>query len=244
MEVTRLGGYQFPTTRWSLVRHAFHEPNEESSQALASLCGAYWFPLYAYVRRSGKSSHDAEDLVQGFFEQLLQTGSLAAADRERGKLRTFLLTCLRNYLSDHFDRANTAKRGGRMPHFSLDEGSARARYDEQAVDTVTPEELYQRQWALTILEHALQQMKEEFTARDEAVAFEVLRPFLGFGMGPEHSYEEASRHLGMSVGTVKSRVFRLRQRWRDILFDEVGRTLGDPDPQTIREELKSLIGYV
>jgi RNA polymerase sigma factor (sigma-70 family) len=244
MQVTRLGGHQFPTTRWSVVHRAIQEPDEQSSRALASLCETYWFPLYAYVRRSGKSSHDAEDLVQGFFEQLLRTGSLAAADRERGKLRTFLLTCLRNYLADQFDRAKAAKRGGHLPHFSLDEESARARYDEQAVDTVTPEELYQRQWALTILEYAMQQMREGFTARGESEEFSVLRPFLGFGTGPEQSYEEAARHLGISTGTMKSRVFRLRQRWRDLVFEEVGKTLAEPDTNSIREELRDLIGHM
>ena len=244
MEVKRTARHEFPTTRWSVVRNALQEPDEQSSRALASLCEAYWFPLYAYVRRSGNSSHDAEDLVQGFFEQLLRKGSLAAADRERGKLRTFLLTCLRNYLSDQFDRANAAKRGGQLPHFSLDEQSARARYDEQAAETATPEELYQRHWALTILEHALEQIKEEFAARGEAAEFSVLRPFLGFGTGAEQSYEEAARRLGMSTGTMKSRVFRLRQRWRDLVFEEVGKTLAEPDTNSIREELRDLIGHV
>ncbi len=244
MEVTRSGGHQFPTTRWSVVRRAFQEPDEQSSRALASLCETYWFPLYTYVRRSGKSSHDAEDLVQGFFEQLLRTGSLAAADRERGKLRTFLLTCLRNYLSDQFDRANAAKRGGHVPHLSLDEESARVRYDEQTFDSVTPEQLYQRQWALTVLEHALQRLREEFEARGGSTEFSVLRPFLGFGKGPELSYGEAARRLGISTGTMKSRVFRLRQRWRDLMFEEVGTTLAEPDTESIREELKDLIGHI
>jgi len=244
METTRTANHQFPTTRWSVVRSALNNLDDNSSRALTSLCEAYWYPLYAYVRRSGRSSHDAEDLVQGFFEQLLRTGSLAAADQERGKLRTFLLTCLRNYLSDQFDRANARKRGSHQPHLSLDEEYARARYEKQAADTGTPEELYQRQWAISVLEHALHTMREEFAARDEATAFEVLRPFLGFGTGPEQSYEEAARKLGLSTGTTKSRVFRLRQRWRDLVMEEVGKTLGDPDPQSIREELMVLIGYV
>jgi RNA polymerase sigma factor (sigma-70 family) len=244
MEGTRTGAHQFPTTRWSVVRHALQAPDEQSSRALGSLCEAYWFPLYAYVRRSGKSSHDAEDLVQGFFEQLLRTGSLGAADPDRGKLRTFLLTCLRNYLSDQFDKENAAKRGAGRPSISLDEEYARTRYEKCSVDTATPDEIYQRQWALAVLEHALQQMRTEFSARGEEAAFEVFRPFLGFGTGPEQSYEEAAQKLGLSTGTVKSRVFRLRQRWRDLVVEVVGRTLGDPDPQSIRDELMDLIGYV
>jgi len=244
MEVRRTAHHQFPTTRWSVVRNAIQEPDEQSSRALASLCEAYWFPLYAYVRRSGKSSHDAEDLVQAFFERLLQTGSLGAADPERGKLRTFLLACLRNHLADQFDKENALKRGPRQPLISLDEEYARTRYERQSVDTSTPDEIYQRQWALTVLEHSLQQIREEFSGRGEAAAFEVFRPFLGFGTGPEQSYEEAAQKLGLSTGTVKSRVFRLRQRWRDLVVEEVGRTLGDPDPQSIKEELMDLIGYV
>lgn len=244
MEGTRTGAHQFPTTRWSVVRHALQAPDEQSSRALGSLCEAYWFPLYAYVRRSGKSSHDAEDLVQGFFEQLLRTGSLGSADPDRGKLRTFLLTCLRNYLSDQFDKENAAKRGAGRPPISLDEESARTRYEKCSVDTATPDEIYQRQWALAVLEQALQQMRTEFSARGEETAFEVFRPFLGFGTGPEQSYEEVAQKLGLSTGTAKSRVFRLRQRWRDLVREEVGRTLGDPDPQSIRDELMDLIGYV
>jgi len=244
METTRVGGGQFPATQWSIVRRAIDKDDANSSRALASLCKDYWFPLYAYVRRSGRSSHDAEDLVQSFFARLLQTGSLGAADPERGKLRTFLLACLRNYLADQFDKENALKRGPRQPLISLDEEYARTRYERQSVDTNTPDEIYQRQWALTVLEHSLQQIRHEFTSRGEAAAFEVYRPFLGFGTGPEQRYEEAGQKLGLSTGTVKSRVFRLRQRWRDLVVEEVGRTLGDPDPQSIREELMNLIGYV
>jgi RNA polymerase sigma factor (sigma-70 family) len=244
MEATRLGGHQFPATQWSIVRQAIDKDDANSSEALASLCKDYWFPLYAYVRRSGRLSHDAEDLVQSFFARLLQTGSLGAADPERGKLRTFLLACLRNYLADHFDKENALKRGPRQPLISLDEEYARARYESQSVDTNTPDEIYQRQWALTVLDHSLQQIRHEFSARGEAAAFEVFRPFLGFGTGPEQSYEEAAQKLGLSTGTVKSRVFRLRKRWRDLVVEEVGRTLGDPDPQSIKEELMNLIGYV
>jgi len=244
MDDTRLGRHQFPATRWSVVRKALHELDENSSKALASLCEAYWFPLYAFLRRSGKSSHDAEDLVQGFFEQLLRTGSLGAADPDRGKLRTFLLTCLRNYLSDQFDKEKAAKRGAGRSPISLDEEYARTRYEKCSVDTATPDEIYQRQWALAVLEHALQQIRAEFSARGEEVAFEIFRPFLGFGTGPEQGYEEAAQKLGLSTGTVKSRVFRLRQRWRDLVVEEVGRTLGNPDPQSIRDELMDLIGHV
>jgi len=244
MEVTPPGGYQFPATRWSVLRKALDQFDDDSSRALASLCEVYWFPLYAYVRRSGRSSHDAEDLVQGFFEQLLRNKSLSAADPERGKLRTFLLTCLRNYLSDQFDKENAKKRGSHQPVISLDEEYARTRYERHSIDTATPDEIYQRQWALTVLEHALQLIRAEFSARGEEVAFEVFRPFLGFGTGPEQGYEEAAQKLGLSTGTVKSRVFRLRQRWRDLVVEEVGRTLGNPDPQSIRDELMDLIGHV
>lgn len=244
MKGTRSGGYPFPATQWSVLRNAVHKLDENSSKALASLCEAYWFPLYAFLRRSGRSSHDAEDLVQGFFEQLLRTGSLGSADPDRGKLRTFLLTGLRNYLSDQFDKENTLKRGSGRPPISLDEEHARTRYERCSVDTATPDEIYQRQWALTVIEQALQQIRREFAARNEHAAFEVFRPFLGFGTGPEQSYEEAAQKLGLSTGTVKSRVFRLRQRWRDLVMEEVGRTLGDPDPQSIRDELMDLIGHV
>jgi RNA polymerase sigma-70 factor (ECF subfamily) len=233
----------FQTTRWSIVRQATGTDEAAARQALALLCDAYWYPIYAYVRRSGKSPHDAEDSTQDFLARLLEKNILAAADQEKGRLRTFLLKCLQNFLHDERDRAMAQKRGaGVLTSFSLE--WAEDRYATEPVDDLTPDRLFQRRWALTILEHSLQMLGEEFAAQGKAEVFEALRPFLGFGPDPEEHYEQIATNLGIPVGTLKNQVFRLRDRWRKLLFDEVGTTLEEPTPENIRGELTELLSSV
>ena len=212
-------------------------------QALATLYDAYWYPLYAYIRRCGKSPHDAEDLTQGFFARLMEKKILAGADPGKGKLRTFLLKCAQNFLADEHDRAMAQKRGaGLLASFSP--ASAEERYTAEPVDDLTPDRLFQRRWALTVLEYSLQLLGEEFTAKGKTEVFEALRPFLGFGAGPERRYEEIAATLGIAVGTLKNQVFRLRARWRELLFEQVALTLDDPTPEAIKGELMELLAYV
>jgi RNA polymerase sigma factor (sigma-70 family) len=233
----------FQTTSWSVVRRAAEGDTAEARQALASLCEAYWYPLYAYFRRSGKSAPDAEDLTQGFFVRLLTHEILASADPDKGRLRTFLLACARNFLADQRDRALAQKRGAALL-VQLDPVSAEERYALEPVDDLAPDRLFQRRWALTVLDHALQLFAAEYTAADHRALFEALRPFLGFGSEPERQYEEISAALGIPVGTLKNRVFRLRQRWRQILFEQVALTLENPTPEEIKGELSELLGCV
>ena len=233
----------FPNTRWTVVRQAMGVDDPSARQALAALCDAYWYPLYAFIRRSGKTPHDAEDLTQGFFARLLENKILAAADPEKGKLRTFLLACTRNYLADERDRAMAQKRGAAVL-VSFNPEWAEERYTAEPVDDLSPDRLFQRRWALTVLEYSLHLLGEEFKSAGKAEVFAALRPFLGFGSSSEKSYDEISLSLGIAVGTLKNQVFRLRERWRELLFEQVAITLDNPTSEEIQDELKELLACV
>jgi DNA-directed RNA polymerase specialized sigma24 family protein len=233
----------FQTTRWSVVRRAVGSDDATAPQALAALCEAYWYPLYAYVRRSGYGPHDAEDLTQGFFARLLEKNVLATADPEKGKLRTFLLACAGHFLADERDRAMAEKRGAGLI-VSFDPAMAEERYSAEPADDLSPDRLFQRRWALTILEYSLELLAEEFATQGKADVFETLRPFLGFGADPAQRYEEIAAAMGTPVGTLKNQVFRLRKRWRELLFEQVAMTLDNPTPDGIKGELAELLGCV
>jgi RNA polymerase sigma-70 factor (ECF subfamily) len=235
--------HSFQTTRWSLIRSIRHDDETVARMALEQLCNSYWYPIYAFIRRSGRSAHDAEDLTQGFFAKLLDKDTLTAADPDKGKLRTFLLTCVRRYLSDERDKAMAEKRGAHLlVHFDAE--WAEGRYAAEPVDELTPDRLFQRRWALTVLEFSLQVLEEEHKTQGKKDLFAALRPFLGFRIFPEQRYEAVAQTLGMPVGTLKSHVSRLRDRWRSLLFEQVAVTLDDPSPQNIRDELAELMGCV
>jgi len=235
--------YSFQTTHWSVVRHAVRPDDAAAQQALSSLCEAYWYPLYAYFRHCGRNTQDAEDLTQGFFARLLANETLASADPEKGKLRTFLLACARNFLADEHDRATAQKRGESLL-VSFDTLRAEELYSGEAQDLLTPDRLFQRRWALAVLEQSLASLGEEFERRGQSAIFRALRPFLGFGTEPEYGYDEVSARLGVPIGTLKNQVFRLRGRWRQLLFEQVGRTLENPTPEEIKAELSELLGCV
>ena len=234
----------FQTTRWSVVRRAIGSEDGAAKQALADLCNAYWYPLYAYFRRSGQGAHDAEDLTQGFFARLFAKNFLAAADSSKGKLRTFLLTDARYFLADANDRARAKKRGGGSVLASFDSAWAEERYAGEPADSLSPDRLYQRRWAVTVLEYSLELLEAEFTDQGKAKMFVALRPFLGFAPTPPQRYEEVAVALGQPVGTLKNQVFRLRERWRQLLFEQVALTLDDPTPEDIKGELAELIEWV
>ena len=226
-----------------MVRKAVGSDDAVARQALAAFCDGYWYPIYAFIRRSGKSPHDAEDLTQGFFARLLEKEILARADQARGKLRSFLLSCVGHYLDDERDRAFAQKRGAKLIT-SFDAVRAEERYAIEPVENLSPDRLFQRRWALTILAEALRLLGEEWTAAGKGELFASLRPFLGFGAGPAKSYEELSPVLGVPVGTLKNHVFRLRERWRELLLEQVAATLDEPTPEEIRGELSELLGCV
>lgn len=209
--------------------------NPDSRAALADLCQDYWYPLYAYLRRRGYPQEEAEDLVQGFFAQLLEKNYLKAADRERGRFRSFLLTALKNYAANEWDRRTAKKRGGSTPTLSLDFENAEGRYTIEPADERTPEQEFDRGWATAQLEQVLARMRTE--AGDDDQRFALLQGFLT-GEGEDLPYREVAERLDMSEGAVKVAVHRLRQRFGAVLREEVARTLADP--ADVDDELRHL----
>lgn len=238
------GPRAFQTTRWSLVRRAQSGDKVQAAEALEILCRLYWYPVYAYLRRSGVGAHDAEDLTQAYFCRVVHHDLLNNVDPARGRLRSFLLSCARNFLADERDRARAQKRGGGVPVLSFDAEAAEGRYLQEPSDDVTPDRLFQRRWALSVLQEAMDTLEAEHAAAGRAELFSALRPFLGFGRAAETGYEVLAEQTGLPVGTLKSHVHRLRLRWSKIVFEQVGRTLADPTDENIRDELMELQGYL
>lgn len=209
----------------------------QAEQALAELCRIYWYPLYAYVRRCGHDAHAAEDLTQEFFARLLARNYLQSAERSKGKFRSFLLACLKHFLADDWDRSRARKRGGGQTPISLDAEHAETRYRRELTDDLTPDKLFDRQWALTLLDHVLGRLREEFEADGKTKQFDDLKVFLTAGKGAI-SYEEAGRKLGASEGAAKVAVHRMRKRYRELLRHEIAQTV--IDPRQIEEEIRAL----
>jgi RNA polymerase sigma-70 factor (ECF subfamily) len=226
----------FTTTHWSVVVAAGDLKDTNARNALEDLCGRYWYPLYAYVRRQGFDATEAEDLTQGFFEHLLRRDRLAQADRKRGKFRTFLLGALQNFLNDQRDRARRVKRGGRETIVSWDAQEAEQRYRLEPSDEVTPEVLFDRRWAVTTLERVRRRVREEFHAAGKGPLYDHLN---SHSEGEELPYDEIARRLNTTESAVKSAAHRLRQRLRDLLWEEVAQTVGTPEEW--EEELRNLV---
>jgi RNA polymerase sigma factor (sigma-70 family) len=219
--------FRFATTEWSLVLAARDGHSQDAREALAELCGLYWYPLYAYVRRQGYGADEAEDLTQGFFARLVDKGFLDAVSPEKGRFRSFLLAACKHFLSNERDRARALKRGGGQRHLSIDFSSAEVRYQQEPFHTLTPEAVFERRWVLTLLERVLARLQEEFRAAGKLRLWEGLQRFLE-GDRRDGSYRESAEALGMTPGAVKVAVHRLRRRYQQLLLAEVGRTLADP----------------
>lgn len=207
--------------------------------ALDELCAAYWFPLYCFARRRGLDAPDAEDATQDFFARILEKETLANADPERGRLRTFLLTAFQRYLINFDAHRFAQKRGGRIAAISLDD--AESSYHREPADENTPEKLFHRSWALSVLGATLDALATEWSAEEKAATFEALRPFLGFDQeesGP--SYATVADRLGISAGAIRVAVHRMRKRYREILFAQIAETLDEPTPKAIEEEIHAL----
>ncbi len=232
---------EFPVTRWSLVA-AVCRQGGEAPRALEDICRTYWWPLYAFARRSGMNAEDAQDAVQGFFAGLIERGGIGRADPTRGRLRTFFLAAFKNHMADDYDRRMTWRRGGRHSTVSIDEMTAEERFAGEPHDDATPERLYQRQWALQLLQSALQTLTQERAAAGRGAEMEVLRPFLDASGGSgEAAYAQAAQALGMSLGNVRVVVHRLRHRYRRVLQETVAVTLENEDPALVEEEMRALL---
>src|SRR5262245_4996950 len=228
----------FHTTAWTLVLAAGSGPSEESGRALERLCQTYWKPVYAFIRRNGYNPDQAQDLCQGFFALLLEKKSLAAADKERGKFRSFLLTAVKHFLANEWDRAHAVKRGGDKDPLSLDEQNTEGWYGLATVEPVTPETLFERRWALSLLEHVVAKLRAEFRVTGRSDHFEVLSAFLNAEADPT-SYEDAAHATGMSYGALRTAVHRLRRRYRKLLRAEIAETVATPEE--IDEEIRFLL---
>jgi RNA polymerase sigma factor (sigma-70 family) len=224
MDSTGQPAPQFVPTRWSVVLAARQEDSPKAEEALATLCQTYWYPLYAFVRRQGHSPPDAQDLTQEFFARLIEKRFLARIQQEGGRFRSFLLTALKRFLANEWDRARAAKRGGGHTVISIDADSAETRYRLEPADELTPERIYERQWAQTLLGQVLNRLREEFVAADKATLFEQIQASLSQprGMVP---YADIANQLGTTEAAVKMAVQRLRARYRELLRAEIAQTV-------------------
>jgi RNA polymerase sigma-70 factor (ECF subfamily) len=218
-------GAVFVTTRWSVVLAAGLSASAESERALAQLCRTYWYPLYAFVRRQGRSPEDAEDLTQGFFAHLLEKKALGEVERTKGNFRSFLLASLKNFLANEWNRQHAAKRGGKHSVVSLDDDMAEDRYLREASHDSTPEKLFEQSWALTVLETVLQQLRKQYDAAGKGRLFEALRDHL---IGEENaSYASAAAELGIKEGAARMAVLRMRRHFGYLLRREIAHTVAD-----------------
>ncbi len=233
--------YQFTTTHWSVVLAAVDDANPAADLALEELCRTYWFPLYAFVRRRGLDPDSAQDVVQGLFAQLLERNAFRNRTPEQGRFRSFLLAALKYYLADLSDHAHAAKRGGGQAAIALDALEAEERYRLEPVDQLTPEKIFERRWALTLLAKVLCRLEREFAETERADLFRQLRPML-FDKQPDASYAALASSLKMTPGAVRVAAHRTRQRCRELFREEVAQTVSDPSE--IEEELRYLRSVV
>jgi RNA polymerase sigma-70 factor (ECF subfamily) len=231
-------GHRFETTEWSLVLAAGRRGSASAEEALARLCSLYWYPVFAFVRRKGHSTEDAQDLTQGFFARLIEKGDLGAADRGRGRFRSFLLTNCLFFLANERDRALRQKRGGGHMLLSIDVAAAESRYERALAHAETPERLYDRQWCLALLDAVFETLREEYAAAGKAGVFDHLKEFLADGKDAG-THADAARELGVSAGAVKVAVHRLRRRYREELRRRVADTVGSDEE--VEDEMRYLL---
>jgi RNA polymerase sigma factor (sigma-70 family) len=235
------GGGWFATTHWSVVLAAGHGSNPAAQAALESLCQSYWYPLYAYVRRSGREPEEAKDLTQDFFAHFLGRNRVSLADPARGRFRTFLLTAMQHFLANEWKKENRLKRGGDQGFLSLDAGAGEERFATEPPDAATPETIYERRWAAALLERVLRLLGEECAATGRAAQFEELKASL-WGENRGATQAEIAARLGMSEGAFKTAAHRMRARYRELLRAEIAHTVASP--AEIDEELRHLIAVM
>lgn len=226
----------FSPTQWTVVLQAARNDTAGAFFALSKLCEVYWYPLYAYVRRRGYSPADAQDLTQSFFASLLRRDAIAEVSPSKGKFRAFLLASLNHFLADEWDKARAQKRGeGRV--IGLDLASAETRFAHLGCSKLSPDKLFERQWALTLLEEVYQRLSREYQQKDKAALFDALRFSLTTAKSAV-AYAEIAQLLGMSEGAVKVAAHRLRQRYRQLLREQIAETVSAPEE--VEAELRYL----
>lgn len=231
----------FVTTHWSVVLAAGRSDTTHARDALGKLCRTYWYPLYAHVRRRGHSPEDARDMTQEFFARLLEKHWVGDADRSKGRFRSFLLTAMNHFLADEWDKARAQKRGGGVPLLPLQADTAETRYRREPADHTTPEHSFERRWVLALLDEVLNRLRNEYQQEGKAELFADLHPCL-VGERTAQPYATLALKRGVSEGTVKAAVHRLRRRYRQLLREEIANTVAEKDD--VEEELRHLFSVL
>jgi DNA-directed RNA polymerase specialized sigma24 family protein len=231
----------FHTTHWTVILAARAGDGTAAREALAELCSAYWYPLYAFVRRQGSSHHEAEDFTQEFFRRFLERHALESVQPGAGKFRSFLLACLKNFLANERQRAQAQRRGGGCALLPLESGDAETRYLHEPVDHLTPEAAFERRWAFAVLERTMGALRRECTTREKGGLFEELQGFLPGGQGSVSRAELAAKR-GVSAGAIDVAIHRLRQRFGALLREQVAQTVSSE--AEVDEEIRHLISVL
>ncbi len=230
----------FATTRWSIVLAAKHEDAQDSRQALETLCRAYWYPLYAYARRTGHAAHDAQDLTQEFFARLLEKDWLRAAGPENGRFRTFLLVAMKRFLINEWHKNAAMKRGGHITHVPLDADEAERRFATEPA--LAADAIFERRWAMTLLEQTLSALEAEFAAACKANDFQALKHCLTMDRG-SISYADLAAKTGGNEGAMRVAVHRLRKRFRELFRENIAATLAEgEDVETEMQHVVAVLG--
>jgi len=229
--------HDFATTRWSVVHAAGLRSTAESRDALAALCQAYWFPLYSFARRRTSNDSEAQDLTQAFFVELLEKNYVAAASPERGRFRAYLLTAFKHFMSKQWERANAQKRGGGRSPISLDFAAHDSDIRIEPATQLTPEQLYDRQWTLTLLRRIVDQLEAEYSKLGKARHFELLKDFM-IGEHQGISYAAVAEQLGITTAAAKMAAHRMRGRYRELLRQEILQTVDSP--AEVEDEIQAL----
>jgi RNA polymerase sigma-70 factor (ECF subfamily) len=232
------GGAVFVTTRWSVVLTAGQSDTARAQTALEVLCRTYWYPLYAFARRQGRSVHDAQDLTQGFFARLLAHEYLKAASEEKGKFRTFLLVAFKRFMANEWHRQKALKRGGHQACLPLDTEIAESRYQAEPSADLSADRIYDRRWALTLLDGAMARLKDEFISAGKADEFQQLKSCLTADRGTI-AYGEIAGSLRTTEGAARVAVHRLRKRFRTVFREAIAQTVDDPDQ--VEDEMRHLL---
>jgi RNA polymerase sigma factor (sigma-70 family) len=237
-DTVRREGGQFTPTHWSVVLAAAGQADTvQAHDALEKLCRNYWLPIYVFVRRQGHSAHDAQDLTQEFFARLLEKNYLAAVQREKGRFRSFLLASVKHFLANEWDKANAQKRGGGQVPISINAAQAENSFELEPVDTLTADRIFERRWALALLDLVLRRLREEYTRDGKEKQFNELKSTLTEG-SRSVSYAQIATRLSTSEGAVKVAVHRLRQRYRELLRAEIADTIANP--AEVDDEIRNL----
>ena len=227
----------FATTHWSVVLAACRPAAEHSSVALERLCATYWYPIFAFLRRSGHDPADAQDLAQSYFAHLLGKGRLASVDPAKGRFRSFLIASLKNFLANEHDKLQTIRRGGRVRFLHIDAENSEQRYKFEPFHELTPDKLFERTWARATLDAVLRRLRQDYHGQGKGEIFESLQVYLAGDKGVA-PYAETAIRLGQSEGAIKMAVLRMRRRFGELLRTEIAQTLSSPEE--VDEEIRSL----